>query len=45
MQDIIEDDDIPLWRLCAIALRAVAILVATALTSRCSTHGNISIVL
>lgn len=45
MQDIIEGDDIPLWRLCAIALQAAAILVIAMLTSRCSTHGNLSIAL
>ena len=28
MQDIIESDDIPLWRSVAVALQAVALLVA-----------------
>lgn len=32
MQDIIEGDDIPLWRLFAIALRAAAMLALVALT-------------
>ena len=32
MQDIIEGDDIPLWRLFAIALHAVAMLALVTLT-------------
>lgn len=32
MQDIIEADDIPLWRLCAATLQASAMLVLTVLT-------------
>jgi len=31
MQDIIEDEDIPLWRLLRIALHASAMLVASSL--------------
>ena len=31
MQDIIESDDLPLWRLCAATLQAVALLAASRL--------------
>ena len=31
MQDIIESDDLPFWRLCAATLQAVALLAASRL--------------
>ena len=42
MQDIIEADDIPLWRLFAITLQAAAMVAIVALTPRVSARSNIS---
>lgn len=42
MQDIIEGNDIPLWRLISIALRALAMLVAVALTPKSAVQDDLS---
>jgi hypothetical protein len=42
MQDIIEGDDIPLWRLLAITLRAVIILVVVTLRPKVAAQDGLS---
>ncbi len=38
MQDLIEGDDIPLWRLLAVVLHASVLLVISSLMPRFSSH-------
>lgn len=42
MLDLIEDDDIPMWRLLAITLHAVAMLAVVALTPKVDDQADLS---